>query len=435
MKKSIFLSVLFMAVAMLIFIVCKNEITGPEGLDITEPLSLISPAYGSILNGGTVELEWHSEADAGKYEVTVDNSNDFTSPEFSSTDVQDTMVTTGELNAGVYYWRARAENGGWSNVWMFTISTNNAAAPAGISPANGAAIYEEPFTLDWNNVNNAMTYELQIDNSSGFSNPEIQKDDLSDSDFICSEGLEPDLYFWRVRGIDRTGNPTVWSDPWWFFYKYVADVDGNIYKTVTICDQVWMAENLACRHYRDGSPIFHAIYEADWDNLADTEMGGYSSYTNQDALIDPYGLLYNWYAVVDARNIAPEGWRVPTDDDFKNLEICLGMEFPQIDYLNWRTSGESEGGKLKETGTVHWLSPNEGATNESGFTALAAGFRDPFVYQSSGFTDLGYYGYFWTSTDYDLLTAWMRCLSYTNTGIYRNHYIKNDGFSVRLIKE
>lgn len=132
----------------------------------------------------------------------------------------------------------------------------------------------------------------------------------------------------------------------------VTDIDGNVYKTVTIGNQAWMAENLKVMRYRNGDAIPNVTGGTDWSNLS---TGAYCSYDNDDNNIDTYGLLYNWYAVDDSRNLAPEGWHVPTDEEWKELEMYLGMSQSEADDTGYR--GTDEGGKLKEVGTTHWQSP------------------------------------------------------------------------------
>ena len=129
--------------------------------------------------------------------------------------------------------------------------------------------------------------------------------------------------------------------------------------------------------------------------------------------------MYNWYAVVDSRNIAPTGWHVPTDAEWATLITFLG--------------GESvAGGKLKETGTAHWVSPNNGATNSTGFTALPGGPR--YDYDGS-FGYLGANGYWWSSTAFDATLAWYRNIYYYNVNINHNTDGKKSGYSVRCIKD
>ncbi len=206
----------------------------------------------------------------------------------------------------------------------------------------------------------------------------------------------------------------------------VTDIDGNTYQTVLIGDQCWMAENLKVTRYRNGDPIPN-IAGTDWGLLS---TGAYCDYHNDVNNVATYGRLYNWYAVNDSRHIAPEGWHVPTDTEWKQLEMYLGMSQSQADATVWR--GTDEGGKMKEAGTSHWHSPNIGATNESGFTALPAGFRGASdVY----YFDLGSYAYFWSSTGSTELHAWYRDLQNNHSEVYRYNFNKREGRSVRCVRD
>jgi len=206
----------------------------------------------------------------------------------------------------------------------------------------------------------------------------------------------------------------------------VTDIDGNVYQTVKICGQWWMAENLQVFHYRNGDTIANVTDNAEWEDLI---SGAYCSYNNDEDHVATYGRLYNWYAVVDNRNIAPEGWRVSTDDDWKQLEMCLGMSQEEADSTGWR--GISEGGKLKEAGTTHWHSPNTGATNERGFSALPAGYRTYYGY----FDSEGYLANFWSSVESNNDRGWYRYLFNESSGISRYDYPKPGGFSVRCVRD
>jgi uncharacterized protein (TIGR02145 family) len=195
----------------------------------------------------------------------------------------------------------------------------------------------------------------------------------------------------------------------------VTDIDGNIYHTVTIGTQVWLVENLKLTHFRNGDPIPNVTDGTAWDNLT---TGAYCSIDNNAVNAATYGHLYNWYAVNDSRNLCPKGWHVPTDDEWAILIEYLGGE-------------DVAGGKLKEAGTVHWQSPNTGATNESGFTGLPGGCRrhdGPFHYFS-------YYGFWWTSTKIDSQYIWYRSQVYDNPGFFRNHYGRAYGCSVRCVRD
>ncbi len=206
----------------------------------------------------------------------------------------------------------------------------------------------------------------------------------------------------------------------------VTDYDGNIYQTVKIGDQWWMAENLKVTHYRNGDPIPNINDDATWANLT---TGAYCSYNNDSANAETYGFLYNWFAEDDSRGLAPEGWHVPSDTEWKQLEMYLGMSPAEADATGWR--GTNEGGKLKETDTVHWCFPNAGATNESGFTALPGGSRN----HEGSFSDMCGNGIFWSSTEFDGNYAWCRYLMLSDSQVLRVYDWVEFGNSVRCIKD
>ena len=200
-----------------------------------------------------------------------------------------------------------------------------------------------------------------------------------------------------------------------YCYFAVTDIDGNVYETVIIGEQEWTVTNLKVRHYRNGDPIPTGLSDSQWSS---TTAGAYAVYDNNESNADTYGYLYNWYAVDDSRNIAPEGWHVPTDAEWTILTDYLG-------------GSSVAGGKMKETGTEHWNSPNTGATNESGFTALPGGCR----YYGGGYYDMGNFCYFWSSTDYNSGSAWSRYLYYNYSGVSRDGNDKQYGFSVRVVRD
>lgn len=219
------------------------------------------------------------------------------------------------------------------------------------------------------------------------------------------------------------------------------DIDGNIYKTVKIGNQIWMAENLCVGHFRTGDPIPEIESKKKWVKACDETSPSFLfslSYTgpaccyyeNDPVIGKVYGRLYNWYAVSDIRGLGPEGWHVPTDQEWKELEKYLGMSQREADKTNLR--GTDEGGKLKETGTTHWKSPNTGATNESGFSALPGGYRDNL----GDFDDLGISAFFWSTFKSISFYRFYRGLGYNTSGISsQDPYSSVVGFSVRLVKD
>ncbi|MEW5924118.1 MAG: FISUMP domain-containing protein [Candidatus Zixiibacteriota bacterium] len=195
----------------------------------------------------------------------------------------------------------------------------------------------------------------------------------------------------------------------------VIDIDGNVYQTVTIGTQVWMAENLKVTHYRNGDVIPNVPDDEDWSGLV---SGAQCSYDNNEELVTVYGRLYNWYAINDSRNIAPEGWHMPSDTEWQAL----------IDYLG---GDDIAGGKIKTAGTDYWSYPNTGATNESGFSALPGGYREIL----GAFSALGLYAAFWSGTEASGNYSWYRALSFATAHIGRGSKNKKEGISVRCIKD
>ncbi len=188
--------------------------------------------------------------------------------------------------------------------------------------------------------------------------------------------------------------------------------DGNVYKTVTIGSQVWMAENLkylpGVVGPATGSLTNPYFYVYDYDGTSVTDAKATANYST-------YGVLYNWEA---AKAACPAGWHLPSDAEWTTLTNYLG--------------GESDaGGKLKETGTMHWLSPNTGATNESGFTALPGGMRG-----SDGFDEIGYNGNWWSAVESDAAGAWYVNVNYADSYVRTGKFpSKAVGFSVRCVRD
>ncbi|OGC42320.1 hypothetical protein A2Y85_07915 [candidate division WOR-3 bacterium RBG_13_43_14] len=204
----------------------------------------------------------------------------------------------------------------------------------------------------------------------------------------------------------------------------VTDIDGTVYQTVKIGNQWWMAENLKVTHYRNGDAIPNVTGNTEWNNLT---TGAYCNYDNNSNNAATYGRLYNCYAVNDSGNIAPAGWHVPSDNEWKTLEMTLGMSQTEADRSGMR--GTDEGFKLKETGTSHWQIPDTLASNESGFTALPGGIR----YSVGPFDVLGVVAFFWSSTEGSNSTAWYRGIG--GPGVFRGSIDKHWGYSVRCVRD
>ncbi len=201
----------------------------------------------------------------------------------------------------------------------------------------------------------------------------------------------------------------------------ITDYDGNVYTIVEIGSQSWLGQNLKTTHYNDGTPIPLQTVALIWDTLS---TNAYCWYDNDISNKEPYGALYNWYvgnsAVNGGKNPCPAGWHVPDDDEWTALTDYLG-------------GASVSGGKLKEAGTAHWFTPNSGATNETGYTALPGGFRGT----GGAFCELGKKGMWWTTYGHPTFTSsgYYRSMSFSSPGVYRSNMGKSLGMSIRCIKD
>jgi uncharacterized protein (TIGR02145 family) len=207
-------------------------------------------------------------------------------------------------------------------------------------------------------------------------------------------------------------------------YGTMTDQDGNVYKTITIGTQTWMAENLKVTKYRNGDIIPNVADSSEWNNLT---TGACCDYKNDTKYTAIYGPLYNWFAVNDSRNLAPIGWHVPTDEEWHTLILYLDTNASPFDSIVSFIAGC----QLKEKGTIHWISPNEGANNGTGFTGLPSGFR----ITNFSFTALGSVGVWWSSTEYFSTNAWFCFLLNYNNNVWCDYYLKCSGYSIRCLKD
>jgi uncharacterized protein (TIGR02145 family) len=193
--------------------------------------------------------------------------------------------------------------------------------------------------------------------------------------------------------------------------EYVYDIDGNSYQEVVIGTQTWLKPNLKTTRYNNGTTIPNVTDATTWAGLS---SGAWVYYNNDANYNADYGKLYNWYAV-NTGNLCPTGYHVPTDTEWSTLETFLGSD---------------PGGKLKEIGTVHWNSPNTGATDEVGFTALPGGLRAV----DGSFFNFRSFGYWWSATPSSSSNSWFRYLYFNNANVSRSGSNNRSGFSVRCLK-
>jgi uncharacterized protein (TIGR02145 family) len=246
----------------------------------------------------------------------------------------------------------------------------------------------------------------------------------------CLDSLLPNTTYY-VRAYAINGNGTGYGNEEDFITPpNVTDIDGNVYHTVSIGNQVWMAGNLKVTHYRNGEEIPEVTGASEWINLT---TGAYCAIN--PAWADIYGKFYNGYAVNDSRNLAPAGWHVPGDGEWKILEGTVDSEFhggdAEWDKTEWR--GSDAGGNLKSTNN-YWYPPNIGATDKYGFTALPGGARHNY---SGQFMYQGYNAVFWTSTPDTQYVKWFwaRSLVMDDAKIQRLSGSYTWGVNVRCVKD
>src|SRR4030042_740893 len=196
-------------------------------------------------------------------------------------------------------------------------------------------------------------------------------------------------------------------------YGTITDADWNDYKTIQIGTQTWMAENLKTTSFKNGAQIANVSDNIVW---ADYTLDAYCWFKNDIAYKTNYGALYNWYAV-NSGKLCPAGWHVPSSEEFETLITFLGGE-------------SAAGGKLKESNTDHWLPPNTGADNESGFSSLPGGSLP-----SGDFMSLRTAGYWWSSTESNSSSASFMVIQSNNGSASLDTGVKTMGMSVRCIKD
>lgn len=181
--------------------------------------------------------------------------------------------------------------------------------------------------------------------------------------------------------------------------RFVTDIDGNRYKTVQIGSQIWMAENLRVTKDKDGNLLETYCYQGREDKCGE------------------FGRLYPWE---EAKKAPPEGWRLPTAEDWKSLEIGLGIDPEEAEAFGW--SGTDQGKQLKEGGS-------------SGFNALLAGYKDGIIQWDGRYFDMGYYGAFWSATGYDSLNAVAYWVYVASDRVYKHQYDNTSALSVRCVRD
>lgn len=316
---------------------------------------------------------------------------------------------------------------------MFASSSLHAQpCSATLPPVNLVSTYTpgSGVLLEWDAVPGSVAARLRVNLPGGATFNRNIIGTEPDQFFVPEAFLAAGTYTWRVQAACSITPPFVLSPisvqdtfaipgmagcP-----STVADIDGNVYATVTIGSQCWMVENLKTSRYQNGALIPTGLPEETWSS---TSLGAFAFYDNSALSGDVFGALYNWFAVSDARGICPVGWHVPTNAEFTVLTDELGGE-------------TLAGGKMKSTGTILagsglWASPNIGATNSSGFTALPSGYRDA----DGIYGDISFYTGFWSSSAASPIAAFTRGLFYIYGDTFTFTDEKRYGYPVRCLKD
>lgn len=266
----------------------------------------------------------------------------------------------------------------------------------------------------------------------------------SKGEFIATlSGLSASTTYY-FRAYARLNAQTEYSDEKAFTTRpaaedMVMDADGNIYPVVKIGDQTWMASNLKATMYADKTSVPYVEDHVEWFDFT-RESLGFCWYENVLTHGYAYGGLYTWAAATRAfdsiykieegvQGVCPDEWHLPSDDEWKQLEMHLGMTQDDVDAIKWR--GLDQGGKLKQEGNVYWEAPNTGASDEFGFNALPGGYR----HGSAEFEELYQTTRFWTSTTNGYGYAWYRGLNYDTAAVNRDFTGVYSGHAVRCVKD
>ena len=355
--------------------------------------------------GNTIEIPLDGYKNGTiQWQVSV-NGNDWSNiPAATGTTLSHVINETG-------YFRARVNYG---NCDFYSAVTYIQAFPATTASAG----------TDRNITNGTTTVSLDANTAAvGTGNWTI----TSGTGGVVSEPSNPKSAFTGILGNKYNLNWNITSDcsntndnvtvAFYDPIHFVTDYDGNVYNTVTINSQEWMAENLKTKHYNNGDLIGTTV-PFDLGISSSTTLNYEWAYLGLESNVTIYGRLYTWFAATDSRSICPEGWHLPNDNEWLNMAESLG-------------GLSAAGGKLKETGTTHWISPNNSATNESGFTALPGGNRS----SNGTFSLAGSIGGWWSSSEQDWEQGKDWYL-YNSDGILRGgSYYKTYGVSVRCVKD
>jgi uncharacterized protein (TIGR02145 family) len=270
--------------------------------------------------------------------------------------------------------------------------------------------------MEFQNAGENTLMKLYVNNGESFYYPVVSIDKME----LTKDSMDTDILSIIVYGSDRRFP--------------VADIDSIVFfvfepmESVTIGTQMWTAKNLDVTTYRNGDPIPQVMDATEWANLT---TGAWCYYNNDESNNATYGKLYNWYAVNDPRGLTPAGWHVPTDAEWKTLEMELGMTQAEADAIGFR--GTDEGSQLAGNAGLWTDGALETNANfgASGFAGLPGGWRS----FSDAFYGMGSHAYWWSSSESSASNARYRYLYYNNSGVNRIYTDKKTGFAVRCVRD
>jgi uncharacterized protein (TIGR02145 family) len=314
-----------------------------------------------------------------------------------------------------------------TSLGLFTVQLGSSVALSNVNWSSGAKFMQVEIDLGQGFVDIGTQQLLSVPYALHAGSVSLNVSVTGDTLFVGNGeyAIIPGISEANTTGGTSTGNtlhtcgaPNVHNPE--LTYGNMTDQEGNVYKTIVIGTQEWMAESLNTSIYRNGDEIPTNLDDATWLNTA---SGAWAYYNSNESYVCPYGKLYNWYACVDARQLCPVGWHVPTDAEWSVLTSYLGGE-------------DVAGGKMKITGTMEaatglWQSPNTGATNSSGFSGASGGYRG----SSGGYDGIGGNGFWWSSSEGGTSNAWNRDLNFNFGNVFRTDVNKQNGFSVRCLRD
>jgi uncharacterized protein (TIGR02145 family) len=397
---------------------------GGVPLTLTWPATVSSPTTATLT--GEINANYISSTVTFEYGTSTSYGNTAAFAQNPVTGNANTLVIaeiSGLVPETSYHFRIKAVNSiGTTYGEDMEFTTFGHKPTVGNSSFSGVSATEVALqgTVNPNYMSTVVTFEYGTTTDYGNSIPALQNPlsggTNSGVNVILSGLSAGSTYHFRIKAVNQLGI-TYGEDKSFSPPVVTTDIDGNIYPTIIIGTQTWMTINLKVTRYNDGTNIPLVTDPTTWSGLS---APGYCWYENDEMTYkDPYGALYNWYAV-NTGNLCPLGWHVPSDDEWTIL----------TDYLGGLSVA---GGKLKNEGTAYWDSPNTGATNETQFSAMPAGYR---TFNDDGkFFSLGLGGTFWCSNSVTSESAWSRAMLNTSSAVLVISNEKRYGTSVRCLKD